>query len=280
MHSDDYLRAWGFPKVFEDVDRLIDIRTRICRREMAVVKGGMSRRFDLFWEFEQGSRIRRVVFELKENPHLDWNELQWQLDDIRASYLDLRPILLVPDGDDRRNMELKSRFARDVLILPGWESMRIDADGAHSLPPIDVTRTYCCPHEVVRFDLRMHRGSYDVRRLLSNPSPFAYDQLMVFEEGDIRPLPFFKYLKRVAHDRGLASRRGGTREYDLQFDRPVRIEGPEGCVYASRLHVVYASGRRIKSVIRVSPVAMALSRVANEEVSRESYVMDSWMKSK
>ena len=274
MRSLDYLQAWGFPEVFKDVDRLVDVRTRVCRQEMVVVNGRQSRRFDLFWEFERQQRIRRVVFEIKRAGTFDLGDLRRQIGIVNASYLDLRPIVLVPDEDERLNLELRERFARDILILPGSEHMRIDANGAFTLPPIEVTRTYCSPHEVIRFELHTARGGYDVRRLLADSSPFAYDQLEVFTEGKLRPDPFFRYLERMARSRGLGLPRGTTREFELQFEAPVRLVGPAGSVYATGLRICYAVERRIKSAIRVSPVALALSRVANEEVSRESYTMD------
>ena len=274
MLSREYLRAWGFPEVFKEVDRLIDVRTRVCRQEMEVVKGGRARRFDLFWEFERQRRVRRVVFEIKRMRSRDFSNLQTQIDSARASYLDLRPIVLVPGEDERLNLELKERFARDVIVLPGREHMRIDANGVLSLPPIEVMRNYCSPHEVIRFELRTAKGLYDVRRLLLDPSPFAYDQLKVFADGDLRPNPFFRYVERLARSHGLISRRGATREYEMQFEAPVRFVGPAGSVFATGLHIVYAASRRIKSSIRVSPVALELSRVANEEMSRESYSME------
>lgn len=274
MFSREYLRAWGFPEVFKEVDQLVDVRTRVCRHEMEVVKGGQARRFDLFWEFERQHRIRRVVFELKRVWSRDFSILKRQIDSARASYLDLRPIILVPGEDERLNLELRERFSRDVIVLPGREHMRIDANGALSLPPIEVTRTYCSPHEVVRFELHTAKGLYDVRRLLLDPSPFAYDQLEVFTEDGVRPIPFFRYLELTARSRGLISRRGMTRNYEMRFENPVRIVGPAGSVFATGLHIIYAVSRKIKSTISVSPVALELSRVANEEVGRESYVMD------
>lgn len=274
MRSLDYLQAWGFPEVFKDVDRLVDVRTRVCRQGMEVVNGRQSRRFDLFWEFERQQRIRRVVFEIKRAGTFDLADLRRQIGIVNASYLDLRPVVLVPDEDERLNLELRERFPRDILVLPGSDHMRIDANGAFTLPPIEVTRTYCSPHEVFRFELHTARGGYDVRRLLADPSPFAYDQLEVFTEGNVRPVPFFRYLEREARSRGLGLPRGATREFELQFEVPVRLVGPAGSVYATGLRICYAVGRRIKSVVRVSPVALALSRVANEEVSRESYTMD------
>ena len=153
MRSLDYLQAWGFPEVFKDVDRLVDVRTRVCRQEMVVVNGRQSRRFDLFWEFERQQRIRRVVFEIKRAGTFDLGDLRRQIGVVNASYLDLRLIVLVPDEDERLNLELRERFARDILILPGSEHMRIDANGAFTLPPIEVTRTYCSPHEVIRCEL-------------------------------------------------------------------------------------------------------------------------------
>ena len=274
MLSREYLKAWGFPEVFKEVDQLVDVRTRVCRQEMEVVKRGQSRRFDLFWEFEREHRIRRVVFELKRVWSRDFNILKTQIDSARASYLDLRPIVLVPGEDEQLNLELKERFARDVIVLPGREHMRIDANGALSLPPIEVTRTYCSPREVIRFELRTVKGLYDVRRLLMNPSPFAYDQLGVVADGDLRPSPFFRYVERLARSRGHVSRRGMTREFELQFENPIRLIGPAGSVFATGLNIVYAASRRIKSFISVSPVALELSRVANEEMTRDSCLMD------
>lgn len=274
MFSHEYLRAWGFPEVFKEVDRLIDVRTRVCRHEMEVVKGGRARRFDLFWEFERQHRIRRVVFEIKRVWSRDFSILQAQIDSARASYLDLRPIVLVPGEDEELNLELKERFTRDVIVLPGREHMRIDANGVLSLPPIEVTRTYCSPREVIRFELHTAKGLYDVRRLLLDPSPFAYDQLEAFADGDLRPSPFFRYVERLARSRGLISRLGVTRECEMQFENPVRIVGSAGSVFATGLHIIYAASRRIKSSISVSPVALELSRVANEEIARASYSMD------
>ena len=274
MLSHEYLRAWGFPGVFKEVDQLVDVRTRVCRHEMEVVKCGQSRRFDLFWEFEREHRIRRVVFEFKWVRSRDFNILKTQIDSARASYLDLRPIVLVPGEDEQLNLELRKRFARDVIVLPGRERMRIDANGALSLPSIEVMRTYCSPREVIRFELRTVKGPYDVRRLLLDPSPFAYDQLEVLADGDLRPNPFFGYVERLARSRGHILRRGMTREFELQFENPIRLVGPAGSVFATGLHIVYAPGRRIKSSISVSPVTLELSRVANEEMIRVSYSMD------
>lgn len=269
MTSFNYLRAWGFPEVFQDIDRLMDVHTNVRQREMRAVSRGMECCFDFFWEFECQGRTHRIAFEVKDSRELRVEEELRRLARIRAQYLAIRPVLLVPDEGNHDSRMLPPALARDVIVLPGREAMQFRADGTYSLVPIEVTRMYQCPHEVLEFEIRADKGRYDARRLISDFSPFAYDQVNVSIGGSARPMPLFAYLNRVALQGGKALQRGSVREVDVQLNAPIRLIGPADETLVSKLHVKYVNGKWIKSIVRISPVAMALSRVANEEVRRQ-----------
>ena len=264
MQSSDYLTAWGFPHVFEDIDRLIDTRTHVFRFSPHFVTKGNVRSFDLFWEFERQQRICRVGFEVRAGRQCENDCLQRQPQNGHGDIWGIRQILLVPFEEDVCDVDYLDKSAKDVLILPGREKMCIDASGRFSLPPVELVRTYSCPDEVIRFELRTRGGTgfSDVRNYFPNLSSLEFNQIQVVPKACDNPVPIFRYLKQTKKLRS-GGNRGLVRIREVQLEQPVEIVWHGRVVEVQGFKVMYIQNRSFRSLIKVSPTALILSRLVN-----------------
>lgn len=264
MQSSDYLTAWGFPRVFEDVDRLIDTRTRVFRFSPYFVTKGNVHRFDLFWEFERHQRIFRVGFEVRAGRQSENACLLRQPQNDHDDIWGIRRIVLVPFEEDVCDVDYLDKSAKDVLILPGREKMCTDANGVFSLPQIEVARTYSCPGEVIRLELRSREKGVgrDVMCPILARSPMDYDQIKVVTNECAELVPFFDFLKRAKKSKREV-RRGMVRKSDIQLEQPVKIVWHDRVVEVQEFTIIDIPGQRVRSVIKVSQVSLILSHMVN-----------------